>query len=51
MCGYKRSDRIGNKVIRNKINVAPIDDKMRETRLAWFGHDKRMNTNAHVRRE
>ena len=41
MCGYMRMDRIRNEVIRDLVNVAPIEDKMRETRLRWFGHVKR----------
>ena len=41
MCGYTRMDRISNGVIRHLVKVAPIKDKMRETRLRWFGHVKR----------
>jgi len=28
-------------VIREKAGVAPIEDKMKETRVKWFGHIKR----------
>jgi len=38
MCGYTRMDRIRNGVIRGLLKMAPIDDKMRETRLKSFGH-------------
>lgn len=31
-------DTISNECIRNKVGIAPIDDKMRETRLRLFGH-------------
>ena len=31
--GYTKLDRIMNEVIREKIGVAPIEDKRRETRL------------------
>uniref|UniRef100_A0A183GTT2 Integrase_H2C2 domain-containing protein n=1 Tax=Heligmosomoides polygyrus TaxID=6339 RepID=A0A183GTT2_HELPZ len=31
-------DRIRNDVIRQMFGVAPIADKMRETRLRWYGH-------------
>ena len=41
MCGYTRVDRISNGVIRDLVKVAPIGDKMRETRLRWFDHVKR----------
>jgi len=33
MCGNTRFDRIMNEVIRKKVGIAPIGDKMRETRL------------------
>jgi len=50
MCGFTRIDRIRNEVIRDLAKVAPIKDKMRETRLRWFGHVKRMSVDAPVRR-
>ena len=50
MCGYTRIDRIRNEVIRDIVNVTPIEDKMRETRLRWFGYTKRMSVNAQVRK-
>jgi len=50
ICGHTRLDRIRNKVIRDKIGVASIKDKMREARLHWFGHIKRRPMDAPVRR-
>jgi len=50
MCGYSRLDKIRNGVIRNSVGVAPIDDKLRESRLRWFGHVKRRSMDAPVRR-
>ncbi|PKA55105.1 ataxia telangiectasia mutated family protein [Apostasia shenzhenica] len=38
MCGYTRKDRMRNEYIRKKIGVTPIEDKLRESRLRWFGH-------------
>ncbi|XP_060182744.1 uncharacterized protein LOC132612646 [Lycium barbarum] len=38
MCGHTRRDRIQNEVIRDKVGVAPVVDKMWEGRLRWFGH-------------
>lgn len=49
MRGYSRLDRIMNKDIRELVKVAPIEDKIRESRLRWFGHVKR-SENASVRR-
>jgi len=45
MCGYTRMDRISNGVIRDLVKVAYIKDKMRVTRLIWFGHIKRRSVN------
>jgi len=33
MCDFTRLDRIKNEVIRERIGVASIEDKMRETKL------------------
>jgi len=49
ICGYTRLDKIRNEVIRGKIEVASIEDKIRETRLRWFGHIRR-SMDAPVRR-
>ena len=37
MCGKTRKDRIRNEHIREMVRVAPIEDKLRENRLRWFG--------------
>ena len=49
MCSYTRVDRIRNGIIRNLVKVAPIEDKMRETRFRWVDHVKR-SLDAPVRR-
>ncbi|XP_070039088.1 uncharacterized protein [Nicotiana tomentosiformis] len=49
MCGHTKLDRIRNKVIHDKVSVAPIEDKMREARLMWFAHVRRRSTDAPVR--
>ena len=50
MCGFTRIDRIRNGEIRDLAKVAPIEDKMRESRLKWFDHMKRRSVAALVRR-
>ncbi|WMV35375.1 hypothetical protein MTR67_028760 [Solanum verrucosum] len=50
MCGHTRSDKIRNEVIREKVGVASVVDKLREARLRWSGHVKRRSADAPVRR-
>ena len=50
MCGFTKVDTIRNGVIRDLAKVAPIEDKMRESRLRWFGHVKRRSVAAPVKR-
>ena len=50
MSGHTRLDRIRNECIREKIGVAPIEEKMVKSRLRWFGHVKRRPIEAPVRR-
>ena len=38
MCGHTKMDKIRNESIREKVRVASIEDKLRETRLRWYGH-------------
>ncbi|KAF3663434.1 Photosystem II CP47 reaction center protein [Capsicum annuum] len=50
MCGLTREDKVRNEIIREKVGVASVEDKMRKGRLRWFGHVMRRGTNAPVRR-
>ncbi|XP_070003183.1 uncharacterized protein [Nicotiana sylvestris] len=50
MCGHTRMDKIRNDDIREKVHVAPIEDKMWEARLRWFGHVQRRSPDVPVRR-
>lgn len=35
MCGFTRRDKIRNEVIRDKVEVTSVEDKMGETKLRW----------------
>ncbi|KAF3626844.1 Ubiquitin carboxyl-terminal hydrolase 7 [Capsicum annuum] len=50
MCGHTRKDRVRNEIIREKVGVASVEDKLREVRLRWFGHIMRSGLDAPVRR-
>ena len=43
-------DRISNGVIRDLVKVVPIEDRLREIRLKWFGRVKKRSADAPVRR-
>ena len=38
MCDNTRRDKVRNENIHTKIDVASIEEKMRENRLRWLGH-------------
>jgi hypothetical protein len=37
-CGHTRRDRVRNEEIRDRVGVAPIEEKLIQHRLRWFGH-------------
>ncbi|EYB92136.1 hypothetical protein Y032_0197g1559 [Ancylostoma ceylanicum] len=41
--GIKRGDRTTNEKIQERFGIAPIANKLRETRLTWYGHVLRAN--------
>lgn len=41
MCGHARKDRVQNDHIRDRVGVAPIEEKLVQHRLRWFGHIQR----------
>ena len=47
-CGHTRRDRIRNDDIRDKLGVAPIEEKLIQHRLRWFGHLQRRPPEAPV---
>jgi hypothetical protein len=38
ICGHTRLDRVRNDDIRDRLGVAPIEEKLIQHRLRWFGH-------------
>ena len=50
ICGHTLLDKVKNDVIRSKVGVVSIEDKLRESRLRWFGHVRRRDQDAPVRR-
>ena len=42
MCGHTRKDRVRNDDIQDRDGVAPIEEKLVQHRLRWFGHIQRM---------
>ena len=50
MCGHMRFDKIRTEVIRGKIRVASIEDKIKETRFRCSSHIRRRSMDAPVRR-
>ena len=50
MCGKTTKDKTRNANIRNMLEVAPIDDKLRENRLRWYEHVCSRPTDAVIRK-
>jgi len=49
ICGHTRRDRIRNDDIQDQLGVAPIEEKLVQHRLRWFGHLQRRPAEAPVR--
>ncbi|KAF3630074.1 hypothetical protein FXO37_28617 [Capsicum annuum] len=50
MCGLTIGGRVRNEIIREKVGVVSVEDKMWEGRLRWFGHVMRRGVDAPVHR-
>ena len=46
ICGHTRMDRVRNDDIRDRLGVAPIEEKLVQHRLRWFGHVQRRPSEA-----
>jgi hypothetical protein len=44
ICGNTRRDRIPNDDIRDRLRVAPVEEKLVQHRLRWFGYIQRVMT-------
>jgi hypothetical protein len=47
--GNTRRDRVRNDDIRERLGVAPVEEKLVQHRLRWFGHIQRRPAEAPVR--
>lgn len=47
---HTRRDMIKNKDIWNKVRITPVEDKLQEVRLKWYGHMRRRCSDLPVRR-
>ena len=50
MYRFTRADRVRNKIIRERVRMASVEDKIWEVRLIWFVHVIRKGTDALVHR-
>jgi len=44
-CGWTRLDRVRNETVRERLKVEKITDRVRRSRLRWFGHVERRDEN------
>jgi hypothetical protein len=51
ICVHTRRDRVRNEDIRDRVGVAPIEEKLVQHRLRWFGHVQRRPPEAPVHSE
>ena len=49
ICAHTRRDRVRNDDIRDRLGVAPIEEKLVQLQLRWFGHVQRRPPEAPVR--
>jgi hypothetical protein len=49
ICGHTRKDRVRNDDICERLGVAPVEEKLVQHRLRWFGHMQRRSADAPIR--
>ena len=48
MCGKTRKDNVRNEDIHHQVGIAPIEDKLRENYLRWFGYIGHVDQEMHL---
>ena len=48
-CGHTRRDRVRRETIRERVGVAPIEEKLTQHQLRWFGRVQKRPPEAPVR--
>ena len=48
MCELTRRDKVRNEIVREKVGITVVEDKIREVRLRWFFHVMRRDTDTLV---
>jgi hypothetical protein len=48
ICDHTRRDRVRNDDIRERLGVAPVEEKLVQHRLRWFGHIQRRPVKAPI---
>jgi hypothetical protein len=51
ICDHTRRDRVQNDDIRERLEVAPVEEKLVQHRLRWFRHIQRRLAEAPIRNE
>jgi hypothetical protein len=49
ICGHRRRDQARNDDIHERLGVTPVEEKLMQHRLRWFGHIKRRPAEAPIR--
>jgi hypothetical protein len=49
ICGHTRRDQVRNDDIRERIGVAPVEEKLMQHHLRWFGHMQRRPAETPIR--
>jgi hypothetical protein len=49
ICGHTRRDQVRNDDILERLGVTPVEEKLVQHRLRWFGHIQRRPAEAPIR--